>query len=586
MDASFWDGKRGPGVSDTIDLDRYDSVVDVIEDAFVRFARRPAFTSIGHTVTFEEIDQYSAAFAHYLQNETDLERGDAIAIQMPNLLQYPIALYGALRAGLRVVNTNPLYTEREMRHQFRDAEVRAVVCMNAFAHSLQNILDETDIRHVVITGLGDMLPGVRRTVINGAAKYIRKIVPSYSLPDAVAFRTALRTGMGKEFERTHLSDPHDTVILQYTGGTTGVAKGAELTNRNLVANMLQAGAQLSQVHDDGTPVMGEGQAIVAAPLPLYHIYSFTVHLMAFFYRGDHSILIANPRDTNMFVRLLEPWKLNAFVGLNTLFVSLLENERFRAMDFSELKITTSGGTALPEDTAIRWKELTGVGISEAYGLTECSPAVCMNPGGGLERMGTAGQAVPMTALKCIDEQGQEVPLGERGELCVQGPQVMKGYWKRPEETRAVFTEDGKWLRTGDVATIDEDGFVRIVDRIKDMILVSGFNVYPNEIEDVVASHPAVEHCAVIGIPDDRTGEAVKLFIVLREGESLTEEDVESWCREHLVAYKVPRQIEFREELPMTPVGKILRRELKAQEEAARRTVAEETPAEASAEADA
>ena len=573
MDASFWDGKRGPGVKDTVDLNRYDAVVDVINEAFVKYARRPAFTSIGHTVTYQDIDRYSAAFAYYLQNETNLERGDAIAIQMPNLLQYPIALYGALRAGMRVVNTNPLYTEREMLHQFNDAGVKALVCMNAFARSVQNIKDETAIEHIMITGLGDMLPGLKRTVINGAAKYIRRIVPSYSLPEAVPFRTVLQKGMGKEFDPQYLSDPQDTVILQYTGGTTGVAKGAELTNRNLVANMLQADAQLSQLDEDGSPIMGEGQAIVAAPLPLYHIYSFTVHLMAFFHRGDHSILIANPRDTEMFVRFLEPWKLSAIVGLNTLFVSLLSNQRFREMDFSEMKVTSSGGTALPDDTAIRWKELTGVGVSEAYGLTECSPAVCMNPGRGLERMGSCGQAVPLTALKCIDEEGNEVSLGERGELCVQGPQVMKGYWNRPDATRAAFTPDGEWLRTGDVAVIDEDGFVRIVDRIKDLILVSGFNVYPNEIEDVVTAHPAVESCAAIGVPDDKTGEAVKLFIVTAPEQAVTQDNIEAWCRDRLTAYKVPKQVEFRDALPMTPVGKILRRELKAEEAASREQAA-------------
>lgn len=577
MDASFWDGKRGPGVPDAIDLTRYDSVVDVIEAAFEEFADRPAFTSIGHTVTYRDIDHYSAAFAYYLQNHTDLKPGDAIAIQMPNVLQYPIALYGALRAGMRVVNTNPLYSEREMLHQFNDSGAKALVCMNAFAKSVENVHKETDINHIVVTGLGDMLPVLKRTVINGAARYIRKIVPAYDLPDAVAFRSALKLGMGQEFERNHLKDPHETVILQYTGGTTGVSKGAELTNRNLVANMLQAGAQLSQLLSDGTPMLGEGQAIIAAPLPLYHIYAFTVHLMAFFNHGDHSILIANPRDTEMFVRLLEPWKLSAVVGLNTLFVSLLANDRFREMDFSEMKFTSSGGTALPDDTAIRWKEATGVGISEAYGLTECAPAVCMNPGGGLERMGTAGQAVPGTALKCIDENGDEVALDERGELCVQGPQVMKGYWKRPDATRDAFTEDGKWLRTGDVAIIDEDGFVRIVDRIKDLVLVSGFNVYPNEIEDVVSSHPAVEHCAAIGVPDERTGEAVKLFIVVGTEQSVTVDEIETWCRDRLAAYKVPRKIVFRDELPMTPVGKILRRELKAEESA--QTDAAVTPAE-------
>lgn len=571
MEASFWDGKRAPGIQDSIDLTLYDSVVDVIEHSFSRYADRPAFTSINHTVTYREIDECSAAFAHYLQNHTDLQPGEAIAIQLPNTLQYPIALYGALRAGLRVVNTNPLYTEREMRHQFVDSGAKAIVCMDAFAQRLEMIRDETEIRHIVITSLADMMPRLKRLVINGAAKHIARTVPPFHLPDAVPFLKALRMGADKGFEPTHMRDPHDTIVLQYTGGTTGVSKGAELTNRNLVANMLQAAAQLGQTNSDGSPMRTSGQNIVVAPLPLYHIYSFTVHLMALVELGDHSVLIANPRDTEMFIRLMKPWKINGFVGLNTLFVSLLASPKFQELDFSEFQLTLSGGTALVEDTALRWKEVTGCSISEAYGLTECSPAVSMNPLGNLERMGTVGQAMAGTALKCIDDDGNEVAVGERGELCVNGPQVMKGYWKRPDATRDAFTEDGEWLKTGDVAVIDEDGFITIVDRIKDMVLVSGFNVYPNEIEDVMAGHPSVEQCAVIGVPDDRTGEAVKLFVVTN-GEEVTADELIDFCRDRMAAYKVPRQIEFRDELPMTVVGKILRRQLK-DEEQARRTAA-------------
>lgn len=572
VEASFWDGKRAPGIEDTIDVSLYDSVVEVIEHSFERYRDNPAFTSINHTVTYGQIDEYSAAFAHYLQNHTNLKPGDAIAIQMPNVLQYPIALYGAMRAGLRVVNTNPLYTEREMLHQFVDSGVKAVLCMDAFARSLENVVEQTQIEHIMVTGLADMMPGLKRVLINGAAKHIRQAVPAYDLPDAVPFRKALKLGAGQSFERNHLKDPHDTVVLQYTGGTTGVAKGAELTNRNLVANMLQASAQLGQVDEDGKPMTARGESVVVAPLPLYHIYSFTVHLMSLFEMGNHSVLIANPRDTEMFIRLMKPWKLTGFVGLNTLFVSLLNSPQFHELDFSEMKLTLSGGTALIEDTAIRWKEVTGCGISEAYGLTECSPAVSMNPLGDLQRTGTVGQAMASTALKCIDDDGNEVPLGERGELCVKGPQVMKGYWNRPEATRECFTEDGEWLRTGDVAIIDEDGFIRIVDRIKDLILVSGFNVYPNEIEDVVSGHPDVQQCAVIGVPDERTGEGVKLFVVPAEREEgeLSVDEIRGFCKQHLAAYKRPRHIEFREELPMTTVGKILRRQLK-EEEASRAT---------------
>jgi long-chain acyl-CoA synthetase len=572
VEASFWDGKRAPGVQDTIDLSQYDAVVDVIENAFKRYADRPAFTSIGYTLTFRQIDEYSAAFTSYIQNHTTLKPGDSIAIQMPNILQYPIAMYGALRAGLRVVNTNPLYTEREMLHQFNDSGAKALLCMDVFAKSVENVKDQTGIKHIIVTSLADMLPGLKRIVINAAAKHIKKMVPAYNLPEAVSFRKVLKLGKGKGFQANYMKDPQDTIVLQYTGGTTGVAKGAELTNRNLVANMLQAAAALGQKKADGTSMKGEGQAIIVAPLPLYHIYSFTVHLMALFELGDHSILIANPRDTETFIRFMKPWKLTGFVGLNTLFVSLMASPRFKEIDFSEMKLTLSGGTALVDDTAKRWKEITGTGVSEAYGLTECSPAVCMNPADGLERMGSVGQAMPGTSLKCIDDDGEEVAVGERGELCVRGPQVMKGYWNRPDATKDTFTPDGEWLRTGDVAVIDQDGFVKIVDRIKDLILVSGFNVYPNEIEDVVAGHPGVENCAVIGVPDDKTGEAVKLYVVASD-QNLTAEEIKTFCKDKLTAYKLPRQIEFRDDLPMTPVGKILRRELKDEEEAKRAATA-------------
>ena len=566
MDASFWDGRRAPGVPDRIDLSQYNAVVEVIESAFRRYADRDAFTGIGHTLTFRQIDEYSVAFAAFLQNHTSLQKGDRIAIQMPNLLQFPVAMYGALRAGLVVVNTNPLYTEREMLHQFNDSGAKALVCMDVFARSVQNIRARTGLQHVIVTSLADMLPFAKRTLINAAAKYVRKMVPPYHLPDAVRFRQALALGArAGGFKPDYMRDPHDTIILQYTGGTTGVAKGAELTNRNLVANMMQSRAMLSQTDPaTGARIKPDSGVKVAAPLPLYHIYSFTVHLMALFEAGDHSILIANPRDTDMFVRMIKPHQLTGFIGLNTLFVSLLNHPQFRQCDFSLLRMTLSGGTALVEDTARRWKELTGCGIAEAYGLTECSPAVCMNPNGGLERSGTVGQAIPGTALKCIDDQGNEVAIGERGELCVHGPQVMKGYWNRPEATADSFTADGEWLRTGDVAVIDDDGYVKIVDRIKDMILVSGFNVYPNEIEDVVALHPAVENCAAIGVPDSKTGEAVKLFVVAVDPD-ITVEEIRRHCRDNMTAYKVPRYVEFRPELPMSPVGKILRRELKDEE---------------------
>ncbi len=572
MEASFWDGKRAPGVGDSIDMSLYSSVVDVIETAFKKHADSPAFTSIGLTLTYADIDERSAAFASYLQNHTNLKPGDSIAIQMPNILQYPIAMYGALRAGLIVTNTNPLYTEREMLHQFNDSGAKALVCMDVFARSVQNVKDQTSLETIIVTSMADMMPPVKRVLINAAVKYVKKMVPAYSMPKAISFRKALKLGKSQAFKAVPAKGHDDTVILQYTGGTTGVAKGAELTNGNLIANMLQTNQNMGQVDDNGKLLKGDKQAIVVAPLPLYHIYAFTVHLMSLFESGEHSILIGNPRDTETFIKYMMPWKITTLVGLNTLFVSLMASPRFKELDFSELSNTISGGTALMADTAKRWKEITGVGISEGYGLTECAPVVTSNPANGLERMGTVGQPVPGTSLKCIDDQGVEVAIGERGELCVSGPQVMKGYWKRIDATKDAFTEGGKWFRTGDVAIIDEDGFVSIVDRIKDMIIVSGFNVFPNEIEGVVAEHPAVENCAVIGVPDAKSGEAVKLFVVTQDA-NLTAEVIKAYCKENLTGYKIPRHIEFRDELPMTPVGKILRRELKDEEDAKRNAAA-------------
>jgi long-chain acyl-CoA synthetase len=563
MDASFWDGKRASGLTDHIDFTQYNSAIDAIEEAFVTYADRPAFTSLGYTLSFRQIDEYSAAFAHYLQNHTSLLPGDAIAIQMLNTLQYPIAVYGALRAGLRIVNTNPLYTEREMIHQFNDSGAKALLCMDVFAKSVENIQAETSLELILTTSLADMLPSVKRMLINSTVKHIKKMVPKYHLPQAISFRKVINQSLGKGFNTTHLNQPDDTIVLQYTGGTTGVAKSAELTNANIVANMLQSGTVTMQKDENGKALMGEGkQSIMVAPLPLYHIYSFTVHLMAFFRLGEHSVLIANPRDTETFIKAIKPFKMTGLMGLNTLFVSLMESPNFKQLDFSEMVFTLSGGTALLDDTAERWKQITGIGISEAYGLTECSPAVCMNPFNGRERLGSVGQALPGTSLKCINAIGDEVAIGERGELCVKGPQVMKAYWNRPKATRESFTPGGEWLLTGDIAIIDEDGYVSIVDRVKDMIIVSGFNVFPNEIEGIVATHPDVLNCAAIGVPDPKQGEVIKLYIVTQDNVTLTGEDIKTFCRDKLTSYKIPRQFEFRKELPMSPVGKILRRKLK------------------------
>ncbi len=560
MDASFWDGKRPAGVGNTVNPDEYSSVLSVINALLYENRSRPAFTSIGHTLTYHDIDTLSRQFAAYLQKNTNLKPGDRIAIQMPNLLQYPVVVYGALRAGLVIVNTNPLYTAREMRHQFKDSGVRALVFLENFGHLVQEVVAETDIQYLFVTCLADMLPTPRRQIINFLVKHVKKMVPGYSLPAAIPLRRALKAVSAVQYRPVFEGGLADAVVLQYTGGTTGIAKGAVLTNRNLIANMLQSKEMLSQLDEQQQSIIRTGQEILIAPLPLYHIYAFTVHLLCMPFMGNHSILIANPRDTNTFIKMIKPWRFTAFIGLNTLFTSLLNHPRFKECDFSSLKLTLSGGTALQEITAQKWQRTTGCTISEAYGLTECSPAVCMNPAGNLSQPGTAGLPLPATELKTVDEQGDETAIGEPGELCVRGPQVMSGYWQRPRASAEVLDAEG-WLRTGDVACIAEDGFIRIVDRIKDMILVSGFNVYPNEIEDVVCTHPKVTNCAAIGIPDESTGEAVKLFVVKAE-DSLTVDELLDWCRNYLTAYKVPKVCEFRLELPMTPVGKILRKDLR------------------------
>ena len=563
MDASFWDGKRPAGVGNVINPDEYSSALSVINAFLNENSSRPAFTGIGHTLSYEDIDLQSRQFAAYLQKNTDLKPGDRIAIQMPNLLQYPVVVYGALRAGLVIVNTNPLYTAREMLHQFKDSGAKALVFLEKFGHLVEEVVGQTEIQHLFVTRLADMLPAPKRQVVNFLVKHVKKMVPKYALPGAVPLLNALRSVSASDYKPVPEGKLSDPAVLQYTGGTTGVAKGAILTNRNLIANMLQSKEMLSQVDDQGQRILKAGQEILIAPLPLYHIYAFTVHLMCMPFMGNHSILIANPRDTNTFIKFIKPWRFTAFIGLNTLFASLLNHPRFKECDLSGLKLTLSGGTALQEATAQRWHKETGCIISEAYGLTECSPAVCMNPAGDLSQPGTAGLPIPSTELKTIDDNGDETAVGEPGELCVRGPQVMPGYWQRAEASAEVLSTDG-WLKTGDVAVIQEDGFVRIVDRLKDMILVSGFNVYPNEIEDVVSGHPKVANCAVIGVPDESSGEKVKLFVIKSDA-SLTAEELLNWCRDYLTAYKVPKVCEFRDELPMTPVGKILRKDLRQEE---------------------
>ncbi|CAN7325906.1 long-chain-fatty-acid--CoA ligase FadD2 [Aquipseudomonas alcaligenes] len=559
MQPDFWSDKRPAGVPDQIDLTVYRSVIEVFERSCKKFADRPAFSNLGVTLTYAELDRLSGAFAAYLQKHTDLKPGDRVAVQMPNVLQYPIAVFGALRAGLIVVNTNPLYTAREMRHQFKDAGVRALVYVNLFGKLVQEVLPDTEIDYLIEARMGDMLPSLKGWLVNTVVKKVKKMVPDFHLPQAVSFKAALKQGQGHALKPVKVS-LDDIAVLQYTGGTTGVAKGAMLTHGNLVANMQQVDACLSQLGPDGQPLMKQGQEIMIAPLPLYHIYAFTANCMCMMVNGNHNVLITNPRDIPGFVKELKKWRFSALLGLNTLFVALMDHPEFKDLDFSNLKVTNSGGTALVKATAERWQAMTGCSVVEGYGLTETSPVASTNPYGTLARLGTVGIPVPGTAFKVIDDDGAELPLGERGELCIKGPQVMKGYWQREEATAEVLDAEG-WLKTGDIAVIDPDGYVRIVDRKKDLIIVSGFNVYPNEIEDVVMAHPKVASCAAIGVPDDKSGEAVKLFVVAREG-GLSVDELKAYCKANFTGYKVPKHIVLKDALPMTPVGKILRRELR------------------------
>ena len=542
---------RGPALEG---LDQYDSVTDVFHNAVTRFKDKPAFSCMGKTLSFADLDRLSADFAAWLQHETDLVPGDRIAIQLPNVLQFPVAVFGALRAGLVVVNTNPLYTGREMANQFKDSNAKAIVILANMADKLEKVLDKTDIKHVLVTQLADLHDVPKRWLINAVVKHVKKMVPAYSLPSAVGFRDALKKGASlshTEVKRSH----DDLAALQYTGGTTGMPKGAMLTHRNLIANMLQARKAI------GTHLT-DGEELVIAPLPVYHIYTFTVNCLFLMETGNHSLLITNPRDLDGFIKELKGLPFSAFIGLNTLFNALCNRDDFKQLDFSKLKLTISGGMALTKAAAQRWEKTTGCPIAEGYGLTETSPIVSFNPTDSIQ-LGTIGKPVAGTAVKVVDADGNDMALGEPGELCVQGPQVMKGYWQREDETRDAIDEDG-WFRTGDIAVLQDDGYIRIVDRKKDMILVSGFNVYPNEVEDVVAAHPDVLESAAVGVPDENAGEAIKLFVVSKN-DQLDEKTLRDWCKKELTGYKVPKFIEFRDELPKTNVGKVLRRQLRDEE---------------------
>lgn len=535
-------------------MDEYGSVNDVFQAAVKRYADKPAFSCMGQTLSFADLDRLSGDFAAWLQHETTLQPGDRIAIQLPNVLQFPVAVFGAMRAGMVVVNTNPLYTEREMAHQFKDSGAKAIVILANMADKLEKILDRTDIQHVVVTQLGDLHGFPKRPLINLVVKHVKKMVPAYRLPGHTPFRQTLKEGAARQ-HRDVKRELDDIAALQYTGGTTGLAKGTMLTHRNLVANMLQAGEAIGKG-------LNNGEEVVIAPLPVYHIYTFTVNCLFLMETGNHSILITNPRDLPNFVKELKGLQFTAFIGLNTLFNALCNREDFRALDFSKLHLTISGGMALTKAAAERWKEVTGCDIAEGYGLTETSPVVSFNPVDAIQ-LGTIGKPVAGTRVKVVDADGNDLTFGEPGELCVQGPQVMKGYWNRDDETIKVIDDDG-WFHTGDIAVLQEDGYIRIVDRKKDMILVSGFNVYPNEVEDVVATHPGVLESAAVGVEDENSGEAIKLFVVPRT-DDLDPDELRAWCKKELTGYKVPKYVELRDELPKTNVGKVLRRQLRDEE---------------------
>ena len=548
----IWLSQYSPGVPAEIDLGTYQSVVDILEDACKRFRSLPAFECMGFGISYDELDKLSQDFASYLQNVLGLNAGDRVAVMLPNLLQYPVTMFGILRAGLVVVNVNPLYTPRELEHQLNDSGARAIVIVENFCTTLQQVLPSTKLETVITTQLGDLAPFPKRPLLNFIVKRVKKMVPDWNIPGTVPLRKALAKGRAQPYHRAQVRQS-DTAFLQYTGGTTGVSKGAQLLHRNIVANVLQARAWLSgQLLD--------GKEVIITALPLYHIFALTANCLVFLSVGGKNILIPNPRDMPGFVKELGKHKFTAFTGVNTLFNGLLNTPGFADLDFSSLRFTLGGGAAVQQAVAERWKKVTGKPLSEAYGLTETSPAVCINPITSLEWNGTIGLPISSTDIALRDDDNNEVAGGAPGELCVKGPQVMAGYWNRPEDTAQVMTADG-YLRTGDIATIDERGFLTIVDRKKDMIIVSGFNVYPNEIEDVVAKHSGVLECACVGVPDDKTGEAVKI-VVVKKDESLTVASLREHCKAYLTGYKVPKLIEFRTELPKSPIGKILRKELR------------------------
>jgi long-chain acyl-CoA synthetase len=550
----IWHKSYDAGVPYEINPNEYSSINDVLEVGFTKFKDLPAFHNMGTTLSYEQIDVLSRKFASYLQNDLQLQKGDRVAIMMPNILQYPVALFGVLRAGLIAVNVNPLYTPRELEHQLKDAGCKAIVIFANSAAVLEKILPNTPVKTVILTEIGDMLKFPKNYIVNFVIKNVKKMVPAFNIPNAIDFMDCLSKGNADKFKKADVK-LEDIAFLQYTGGTTGVAKGAILTHKNIVANMIQARAWIKNLITDG-------KEIVITPLPLYHIFSLTANCFIFNSVGALNVLITNPRDIPGFVKELKKWKFTAITGVNTLFNGLLNNEEFKKLDFSHLKVALGGGMAVQKSVADRWKQVTGLPLIEAYGLTETSPAACINPMTLKDYNGLIGLPLPSTDIEIKDDNGKTMPLGEIGEICVRGPQVMAGYYNRQDETDKVMTKDG-FFKTGDLGYMNEQGYSKIVDRKKDMILVSGFNVFPNELEDVISQHPKVLECAAIGVPDEKSGEAVKVFIVKKD-EGLTKEDLMKFCREQLTSYKVPKTIEFRTELPKSNVGKILRKDLRAE----------------------
>jgi long-chain acyl-CoA synthetase len=551
MDKFSWFNSYPDFVPHEIDVNKYSSILAIFDEAVTKYGNRPAFINMDIKISYIQLNNLANEFAWYIQNKTNLKKGDRIAIQMPNLLQFPVVLFGSLKAGLVCVNTNPLYTAQEMKHQFNDSGAKALVILENFACHFEQIQKETQIETVIVARIGDMLGGLKGTIVNLVVKYLKKMVPAYHVKNAIAFKQVLSESNGKKPQNVSLNH-QDIAFLQYTGGTTGVSKGAVLTHGNICSNIAQVDAWISDVFE-------EGKETIITALPLYHIFALTANCLVFFKYGAINILITNPRDMKVFINEMAKYPPSFITGVNTLFNGLLNQEAFCKLDFSNLKLALGGGMAVQDVVALKWEKVTGKPLLEAYGLSETSPAATINPLGGNHRLGTIGLPIPNTDVKIFDDNGKEVAMGERGEIGIKGPQVMRSYWKKEEENEKIF-KDGYFL-TGDIGVMDQDGFFKIVDRKKEMILVSGFNVYPSEIEAVIAAHPKVLEVGVVGVADERSTEAVKAFIVKKD-QSLTEQEIIDFCKESLTNYKIPKHVAFRSELPKSNVGKILRRMLK------------------------